>query len=128
MELTFKDLRKRDVVNLSDGKSLGNITNISLSFPKGTMTGITVPGKKVNFITRIFSRGLLYIPDEKIIRIGNDVILVDLKCGDYCAESTNLKNPKKPCSSPCDPCPPPRFTSNGGLDSGKFMGGDDDFS
>lgn len=134
MELTFKDLKRRDVINVSDGKSLGNITNINISFPKGIMTGIMVPGKRVNCITRIFSKGSLYIPDNKIIRIGNDVILVDLKCGDYCAESTNVKSQKNnsfyssggnfsaqsgsdfrspPCPPPCPPnnpcqnsCPP----------------------
>lgn len=130
MELSFKDLKRRDVINVSDGKSLGNITNINLSFPKGVMTGIMVPGKRVNCITRMFSKGSLYIPDNKIIRIGNDVILVDLKCGDYCAESSGVKSqkndsfythsangfapqqpqrppcPPNPCGPGCSPCPP----------------------
>ena len=51
MELTFSDLSNKDVVNVVDGKNLGHVTDIKLSFPKGIMVGIIVPGKKTNFFT-----------------------------------------------------------------------------
>ena len=56
MELSFKELKKREVVNVADGKSLGNITDLTLDFPKGVLTGIIVPGKKLNCITKLFNR------------------------------------------------------------------------
>ncbi len=125
MELSFKDLSKRDVINVSDGKSLGYVTDITLSFPMGTLTGITVPGKKVNCITKLFFRGAFFIPENKIVRIGNDVILVDLKCGDYCAESASMKGKGRGGCSPCPPFCDPCSQNNG---NGKGYNSDDDFN
>ncbi len=117
MELTFKDLKKRDVINVADGRCLGHITNIKLVFPSGTLTGIFVPGKKSNGIFRIFDRSETFISQKNIIKIGGDVILVDLKCGETCEQSVSLNGekpnrpPKNPCPPPCppscSPCPPP---------------------
>lgn len=111
MELSFKDLRKREVINVVDGKSLGYITDLELRFPSGKMSGIVVPGKSVNCISRIFTKSSLYIPVEKIRKIGNDVILVDLKCGEVCSPSTGVGVKEKPSFAPpcsdCSPCPPP---------------------
>ena len=110
MELTFKDLKKRDVINVVDGKCLGHITNLKLAFPSGTLTGIFVPGKKCNGIFRIFDRSETFIPQRNIIKIGGDVILVDLKCGETCEQSVNVNDGKhnRPSKNPCPPqCPPP---------------------
>ena len=46
MELSFKDLKKREVINLADGSSFGHITDLVLSFPKGNLVAIVVPGKR----------------------------------------------------------------------------------
>lgn len=112
MELSFKDLRKREVINVVDGKSLGYITDIELRFPSGKMSGIVVPGKSVNCFSRFFTKSSLYIPVDKIRKIGNDVILVDLKCGEVCSPSTGIGVKEKPsfrepCPPPCSPCQPP---------------------
>ena len=107
MELTLKELKKRDVVNVADGRCLGKITNITFSFPKGVIIGITVPGKNTNVIARFFDRSRLYIEVSNIIKIGGDVILVNINCGD-CVEDSSVpckpKNhpPKPPCPSPCN--------------------------
>lgn len=105
MELSFKELQKRDVINTADGRCLGRITDLKLAFPSGTLTGISVPGRKLNFITRIFDKSETFIPVSKIIKIGGDVILVNLDCGDVCSPSVKGKKPKPPVPpSPCDPC------------------------
>ena len=91
MELSFKELQKRDVINTADGRCLGRITNLKLAFPSGSLTGITVPGRKVNFFLRIFDKSETFIPVSKILKIGGDVILVDLECGDVCAPSAIAK-------------------------------------
>lgn len=106
MELSFLELQKRDVINISDGKCLGKIIDLTLSFPKGIMTGIVVPGKRLNFITRIFSRSELFISVDNIIKIGNDVILVNVRCGETCAPNVDVarrndRPPKRP-----NHCPP----------------------
>ena len=108
MELSFNELKKRDVVNVSDGKCYGKITDLTLSFPKGVLTGITVPGSKKNCIMRLLSRSKIFIEERKIIRIGSDVILVDLKCKETCDSGVNMEN-KKP---PAPPCPPPFLPCN----------------
>lgn len=106
MVLSFKQLSKRDVVNVSDGKCFGKITDLSISFPKGTLTGITVPLGKRRFFGR-FNRNVLFIPERDIIKIGGDVILVDVKCGETCETSVDINPPKvpqKPPSPPKNPC------------------------
>ncbi|MBO5286208.1 MAG: YlmC/YmxH family sporulation protein [Clostridia bacterium] len=104
MELSFKDLAKREVINVPDGRCLGHIVDLTLDFPKGIMVGITVPAKKT--ILNIFGfYEKLFIEDYKIKKIGSDVILVDLKAP-----------PPKPLPppNPCDfnPCKPPRHNDD----------------
>lgn len=113
MELSFSDLKKRDVVNIVDGKCYGRIIDLTLSFPKGVLTGITVPGAKRNFITKCFDTNKLFIEESKILKIGNDVILVDLRCADACAPNVKVGKQKPPSppmpplsEPPCNPPPP----------------------
>ena len=116
MNLTYKELAKRDVINVADGRCLGKIVDASFSFPQGVLTGIFVPLKRNGFLS-FLNKSNLFISVNKIIRIGGDVILVDIKCGDNCLPSTTVDNKqtdqiksKKPCPPPCgacSPCPPP---------------------
>ncbi len=103
MELTYKELSKKEVINVVDGKSLGKITNLSLSFPGGKLAGISVNGKRENCFLKLFSRSEMFIPVNKISKIGNDVILVNLTCGDTCGESINVSPRPKPPVNPCSP-------------------------
>lgn len=108
MELSFKDLKKRDVINLADGRCLGQITDLVLVFPEGLLTGIVVPNKNRKGILKLlnfFDRSNLFIEESKIKKIGSDVILVDLKCGDLCGESVSSATKRHNCCdqafSPC---------------------------
>ncbi len=107
MILTYKDLKKREVVNVADGKSLGSICNLALNFPSGTLAGIYVPGKKSRWLFKIFDKCELFIEESKISKIGSDVILVNLKCGELCSESASVKvrQEKNNCCPPT-PCVP----------------------
>ena len=146
MVLSFNQLRKRDVVNVADGRCFGKITDLSIEFPKGVMTGITVPARKRKWFLRCFDKNTLFISEKNILKIGGDVILVDLRCGDTCETSVNLNKPQKhdlpppspcrpdpcrpnacdpcrpdgyidPCAPPCAPCPPKNsFGTAGGTD------------
>ena len=89
MQLSFRELRKKDVINVADGRCLGRIIDLTLNFPQGVLTGITVPGRKI-FGFRLFDRTEVFIEESKILKIGGDVILVNLK-GDI-----NYYPPKPP--------------------------------
>ncbi len=112
MELLLSDLRKRDVVNIVDGRCLGRIIDIQFRFPQGVIVGIVVPGRSTKGILKLFDRTRVYIDEKNIIKIGGDVILVDLKCGDVCENSSNLNKTstlsscKKPTPPQAKPCPP----------------------
>ncbi len=100
MELSFKDLKKRDVVNIADGRSFGGIVNLLINFPDGVLSGIMVRGKKNGGLFGFFNRTEELIDVSKIIKIGNDVILVDLKCGDVCSPNTRVGRPNPPKNRP----------------------------
>ena len=102
MELTFNDLTKKDVVNVVDGKNLGHVTDIKLSFPKGILVGIIVPGRKTNFLSNIFCKTQLYIERRYIVKIGGDAILVKV---DGCIHQ-DVEKPLRPKEKPCNPCLP----------------------
>lgn len=73
MELTFSELRAKEVVNTQDGKKLGKACDVALCYPDNKWLGIVVPGghgwgKKNN----------LFIDLRHIVKIGEDVILVNV--------------------------------------------------
>ena len=75
MEVSFLDLKEREIINVYDGKKLGRIIDVVFSNRSGMIRGIVVPGDK-----KIFRKADdIFIPLEKIKRIGNDVILVGLQ-------------------------------------------------
>jgi YlmC/YmxH family sporulation protein len=112
MELSYKELSKRDVINVPDGRCLGRIIDIRLSFPDGLLVGIVVPGRKSRGIFCFFDKTELYIDRSRIIKIGGDVILVDISC------NPRPKPKPKPCPPPCTP------TCHGksNNDNGDFLG------
>lgn len=105
MELTYNELKKRDVINIADGVCLGRITNLKLQFPQGVLKGIFVPGRKSCHIFRFLNRNDIFIEDKKIVKIGSDVILVNLKCGESVKEFSSYSS-KSESKQNCSPCPP----------------------
>lgn len=75
-EYTFCELREREVINVEDGKKLGRIVDVAFNC-KGQLIGLIVPGEK-KFFKNITGTDNLYIPFNCILKIGDDVILVDL--------------------------------------------------
>ncbi len=126
MELSYNELRKRDVINISDGRCLGRIIDIRLCFPEGVLVGIVVPGRRTRGILRLFDKSELYIDESRILKIGGDVILVNVNCGEVYSSGVRVENVKNrkpqgkrptngcsknacppPCQPPCPPsCPP----------------------
>lgn len=75
MDIAFTDLKEKEIINVTDGKKLGHIIDFLFDIETGQIKGIVVPGER-----KIFKRNEdIFVPLEKIRRIGGDVILVKLK-------------------------------------------------
>jgi YlmC/YmxH family sporulation protein len=76
-ELSFCELRTKQVINVIDGKALGRIVDIVFSREGSRVIGFVVPGDKM---FKVFNKkGDLFVPYDRIVRIGIDVVLVELK-------------------------------------------------
>ncbi|MDH7478789.1 MAG: YlmC/YmxH family sporulation protein [Syntrophomonadaceae bacterium] len=86
--IRVSDLRQRDVINIADGRRLGMIKDFDLELEEGRVKAIMLPGP--GKIMGLFGRNDdLEIPWEKIVKIGVDVILVDIRA------FTNVHHPKE---------------------------------
>jgi len=75
---TFCELKRRDVVNICDGCRLGCVCDLELDLITGNIIAIIVPGEgKLLGILKCHDD--IVIPFCKITKIGEDVILVDLR-------------------------------------------------
>ncbi|MHB8156900.1 MAG: YlmC/YmxH family sporulation protein [Desulfocucumaceae bacterium] len=74
----ISELRMREVVNITDGRRLGPIKDIDIDLDEGRITAIVLPFPGARFIGLFNRENEIVIPWDKIIRIGVDVILVEL--------------------------------------------------
>lgn len=72
MELSFSELRTKEVINMQDGKKLGKTCDVVLCYPENRWLGIVVPG------SRGWKKNNLFIELRRIVKIGEDVILVNI--------------------------------------------------
>ena len=72
------DLRQKEVINVSDGTRLGFIYDVEINFEKGTIEAIIVPGQG-RFLGMFGKDNDYVIPWDNIIRIGDDIVLVELE-------------------------------------------------
>lgn len=78
MDIAFTDLKEKEIINVTDGKKLGHIIDFLFDIESGQMKGVVVPGER-----KIFRKSEdIFIPLEKIKKIGGDVILVKLRVFD----------------------------------------------
>lgn len=76
MQFRFRDLRRKEVININDGSRLGLAADLDLRAPEGQVVAIVVYGPARFF--GLFGRGEeYYIPWDCIQRIGDDIILID---------------------------------------------------
>ena len=76
MLVKTSDLWVLDVINTVDGQRLGNITDLDIDLTTGKVNALILTESGGLF--RIFRRGELLIPWEKVLLIGIDVILVEM--------------------------------------------------
>jgi YlmC/YmxH family sporulation protein len=74
----ISDFQIKDVVNVSDGKKLGNIGDIDINLTTGKIDAVVVSGsgKVLGFFGKDED---IVIPWKNILKIGEDVILVRYK-------------------------------------------------
>jgi YlmC/YmxH family sporulation protein len=71
------DFRQKEVINISDGKRLGFVSDVEIDLESGKVEAVILPG-----VGKLF--GLLgkesefIIPWDSIKKVGEDIILVDL--------------------------------------------------
>ena len=71
------ELRQKEVINIQDAARLGYVSDVEVSLEAGAIEAVIVPGKAKMF--NFGKNGDLVIPWEKIKRIGEDVILVEMQ-------------------------------------------------
>ena len=103
MELSFSSLRAKEVVNTKDGRKLGRVCDVALCYPENRWLGIVVPGGK----GWGRKKNDLFIDLKQIVKIGEDVILV------------NVGLPTKQGGKRAECAPPPK---NAGFENGGDFG------
>ncbi len=74
-DISFIELRCKEVINASDGRKLGRITDLIFSNETGKIRGIVTPYVKRTF----FGKGQeVFIPWRCVKKLGEDVIIVDI--------------------------------------------------
>ena len=74
MEISYTDLRSKEVVNLQNGARMGKIVDMIIDSNGKNVLGLVVPG-----VRKLFRASEdIFIPWRNITKIGNDVILVSI--------------------------------------------------
>lgn len=103
MELSFSSLRTKEVVNTKDGRKLGRVCDVALCYPENRWLGIVVPG------TKGWGRkkNELFIDLKQIVKIGEDVILVNIGLPRGKESGKNgISGRSEPCPPSGNACPP----------------------
>lgn len=75
--LKISDLRMREIVNVLDGRRMGLIRDIDIDLDNGRISALILTGS--SRLLGFFGREEeIVIPWEKIVKIGVDVILVEV--------------------------------------------------
>ncbi|MEW9122315.1 MAG: YlmC/YmxH family sporulation protein [Thermotaleaceae bacterium] len=76
--ISTSDLREKEIVNITDGRRLGFVTDIEVNLEKGRLEALIVPGPG-KFLGIFGKDNDFIITWHEIKKIGVDVILVELK-------------------------------------------------
>ena len=94
MEVTFSELRAKEVINTQDGRKLGRVCDVALCYPENRWVGIIVPNGR-----GWGKRNDLFIEMKNIVKVGEDVILVNV----------GMPRKQEDCKRTC----PPKGNPNG---------------
>ncbi len=88
-QYSFSEMSRKIVINVADGRELGHVCDMIFNNCGGVI-GFIVPGKK-SFFKSITSSDNIFIPWNRIIKIGSDVVLTEL-----------VGNHASACAAPAD--------------------------
>jgi YlmC/YmxH family sporulation protein len=75
--MKISDFQTKDVINIVDGKKLGQISDLELDLRQGRIDSIVVPSQG-RFFGLFGGNTDVIIPWKNIVKIGMDVVLVKL--------------------------------------------------
>jgi YlmC/YmxH family sporulation protein len=75
--MKFSDLRRKEVVNVQDGKSLGCISDLIIE-SDGKVVSMVMPGP-FKFAAMFGPESGVLVPWSNIVKLGEDVILVKME-------------------------------------------------
>jgi len=78
MECRIADLRCKEVINICDGLRLGYVDDVMFNIIDGRMIAVIVPGP-AKYLGMFGHEDDYIIPWDKIVRIGDDIILVEVR-------------------------------------------------
>ena len=74
--MRMRELRRKEVINITDGGRLGFVGDVDLRLPDGQAAALIIYGPARFF--GLFGRGEdFYVPWDCVQRFGDDIILID---------------------------------------------------
>ena len=87
MDVSYTELKSKEVINLTSGARMGKIIDLILDTKSKTVLGLVVPGAR-----KLFQPNEdIFIPWKNISKIGTDTILVNIDCNNL----TNITKTKE---------------------------------
>ncbi|SES73326.1 YlmC/YmxH family sporulation protein [Anaerobranca gottschalkii] len=75
--MRISDLRNKEILNFSEGLLIGHFDDLEIDLEKGIIKSLIISGRR-GFLVFFTDEPDIIIPWNKIIKIGHDVIIVDL--------------------------------------------------
>ncbi|MCR5701714.1 MAG: YlmC/YmxH family sporulation protein [Lachnospiraceae bacterium] len=75
--MKFTELRQKEVINCKDCMKLGCVADLDFDICSGQICGLIVP-EPVGLFSNFCKSNKYYIPFCDVVRIGPDIILVDI--------------------------------------------------
>ena len=97
-EISFSELRCKELINVRDGRRLGKIIDLIFSGETSKIKGIVAPYVKRSFFSKSQD---IFIPWRCVQKIGEDVIIVDVNPDGSCEPPPP---PKPDCDGNCERC------------------------
>lgn len=86
--ITTSDLRMKEVINIVDGSRIGFIYDFEINIEKNRVEAIIVP-REGKFFKLFMRDDDQVIPWKRIVKVGQDIILVEVKDSLYLEEEEN---------------------------------------
>ena len=76
--MKLSELSTKDIINEEDGSKLGKIADIEIDVASGKVQNVSVY-RSYKFLNLFSNKDVITIPWNRVVKIGNDVIIVENK-------------------------------------------------